>query len=408
MTKHLTPRAAAVRAHAGGAVVQFPVVAVGASAGGLEAFIQLLDILPANSGMAMIFVQHLDPMHQSMMAALLAPHTTMRVCEAVDRTVIEPNTVYVIAPGTYIGIRDRALTVGEPKERHGARMPFDFLLRSMAAAYGDHAMGVVLSGTGLDGNVGLKAIKDHGGLVVAQDPGEAAFPGMPQSAIDAGVVDRVLPIRKIPASLTTYADQMRLLTEQDHPFETAEVAAELGEITDLLRERAGQDFAEYKSGTLMRRTRRRMAIHAIGEVSAYVALLRTDAGELDALAKDLLIHVTSFFRDAAVFDLLAAKVVPEIVRKHPVGHPLRVWVPACSTGEEVYSLAMVFLESIAAAQKNIKLQMFGTDIDEQAVSAARSGVYPNSLKDEVSARAWNVFSARMPVATVLRRPCASR
>jgi two-component system CheB/CheR fusion protein len=367
-----------------GADAPFPVVAVGASAGGLEAFTKFLQVFPPKSGMAIIFVQHLNPTHKSMMVDLLAPHTKMPVHEATDGTQIEPDNVYVIAPGTYLAIRSGALLVSEPKEHHGARMPFDFLLRSLAEAYGDRAIGVVLSGTGMDGNLGVKAIKDRGGLVVVQDPGEAAQDGMPQSAIDTGVVDLILPIEKIPSSLTGYAQQMRLLHNQERPAGLGDAEPELSRITDLLRLRAAHDFTSYKPGTLMRRIKRRMAIHAIDEVSSYLALLLDDAKEIDILAQDLLIHVTSFFRDAAVFELLAAKVIPELVRQHPAGQPIRVWVPACSSGEEVYSLAMIFLEEIAAAKKNVKLQMFGSDIDEQAVAAARNGVYPASLKAEIS------------------------
>ncbi len=337
----------------------------------MDAFTKLLEHFPPHSGMAIILVQHLDPAHESMMVSLLAPHTKMTVCEAASGVRIEPNHVYVIAPGTSIAVRAGALVITEPKERHGARKPFDFLLRSVAEAYGPLAIGVVLSGNGADGSLGLMAIKDHGGLVVAQDPKDAANSGMPQSAIDTGAVDLILPIAKMPESLTTYAEQVRSHRGADQEIPEEDSEQHLSRITDLLREQGAQDFRAYKPGTLMRRIRRRMAIRAIPNVDDYIAFLGANSKEVEVLAKDLLIHVTGFFRDVEVFDFLAATVIPRIVRDHPLGQPIRIWVPACSSGEEVYSLAMLFLEEIAAAKKNIKLQMFASDVDEQAVIAAR-------------------------------------
>jgi two-component system CheB/CheR fusion protein len=355
----------------------FSVVAVGASAGGLDVFTRLLEGFPAQSGMALILVQHLDPSHKSLLAGLLAGHTRMAVREALHGDQIEPNTVYVIAPGTYLAVEAGTLVVTEPADRHGARMPFDFLLRSLAKAYGDRAIGVVLSGNGSDGAMGLRAIKDAGGLVAAQSPEEAEHKGMPQSAIAAGVVDIILPLEKISGSLAAYAAHI------ERPGESND-AALLRQITQLLVTRFSQDFSGYKPGTLMRRIRRRMAIHGIGDDADYLAHLNDDEKESEALSKDLLIHVTGFFRDPAVFAHLAAETIPSLVRLHPPGQPLRVWVPACSSGEEVYSLAILFLEEIQKLNIRIQLQIFGSDIDEQAIAQARAGRYPASLKDELS------------------------
>lgn len=382
----------------------FPVVAVGASAGGLEAFTRLLEAFPAKSGMAVIFVQHLDPTHESLMIGLLAPHTKMRVQEALEGMRIERDNVYVIAPGTSLSVGGGSLRVSAPKERHGARMPFDCLLRSLAEAYNEHAVGVVLSGTGADGTLGLQAVKDRGGLVVAQDPEEAAHAGMPQSAIDSRTVDLILPISKIPASLAVYAKHMSLVDE-DEP-ERAPADPLLDKIITLLRTRGGQDFTAYRPGTLMRRIRRRIAILAVSDTAAYLDLLADDAKELEVLAKDLLIHVTSFFRDPGVFRFLATSVIPQLVRQHPPGQPIRVWVPACSSGEEAYSLAILFLEEIAAAKQSFKLQMFGTDIDEESVATARHGRYGASLKGEISSERLERFfvedSGGYRVAAALR------
>jgi len=364
-----------------GITTNFPVVAVGASAGGLEAFTQFLQAFPSTTGMAFIFVQHLDPAHASMMVELLSAHTKMSVQEAVDGAHIKRNTVYIIAPGTYLAARSGVLCASTPQERRGARMPFDFLLRSLAETYGELAVGIVLSGNGTDGSLGLKAIKDSGGLVIAQDPDEAANTGMPQSAIGAGAVDLILPIARMPDSLAAYIQQIQAAPERES-LGNAEAA--LTQIIDTLRSQAAHDFAGYKPGTLMRRIRRRMALHGIEVIEAYAAFLPNNTKEIDALAKDLLIHVTGFFRDTAVFDFLSTTIIPQLVREHPPGQSLRVWVPACSSGEEVYSLAMLFLEEIAAVKKNIKLQIFGSDIDEHAVAAARSGIYPASLETEIS------------------------
>jgi two-component system CheB/CheR fusion protein len=359
------------------------VVAIGASAGGLEAFTHLLDVFPAQSGMAFIFVQHLDPTHKSMIAGLLASHTRMPVREAAANMPIEPDTVYIIAPGTYLAARDGMLAVSAPQARHGARMPFDFLLESLADAYGERAVGIVLSGNGADGSHGLRMIANNGGLVIAQDPDEAANAGMPQNAIATGAVDLILPIKIIPESLLRYARQMRFLDGQA-PAGGILVESEMNQITDLLRKHIGQDFSAYKPGTVMRRIGRRMAIHGINDFQSYLTLAVDSAKELTFLSKDLLIHVTSFFRDPEVFKYLAATIIPEMVAAHPAGQPLRVWVPACSSGEEVYSLAMLFLEEITSAKKVFKLQVFGSDIDDEAVATARAGVYPAAIMDTVS------------------------
>jgi two-component system, chemotaxis family, CheB/CheR fusion protein len=353
----------------------FPVVAIGASAGGLEACRNFLSALPAGNGMAFVLVQHLDPTHESMMVDLLASHTSMTVRQATDGMPIERDHLYIIPPGVYLAVSDGALHLSQPLARHGARLPFDFLLNSLAADRGKLGACVILSGTGMDGSHGLRAVKDHGGLVVAQNPDEAGYSGMPRSAILTGLVDSVLPVADIPAAL------MRI--NLDEPEEKHW----LPDIIDLLRSRTAHDFTLYKPGTLQRRIERRMGMAGIesGSGEGYIRLLQGDPDELNLLAKDLLINVTRFFRDPSVFEYLAEKIIPGLVRDHAPDRPIRIWVPGCSTGEETYSLTMLFREAISAANLGIKLQVFASDIDPDAVAAAREGLYPETIEADVSA-----------------------
>ena len=363
----------------------FPVVGVGASAGGLEACRKLVSALPATSGMAFILVQHLDPTHESMMVDLLVGHTAMPVQQAVDGAQIEPNHIYVIPPGSYLSVGNGALHLSHPKERHGARLPFDFLLYSLAEEYGPRAICIILSGTGADGTLGLKAVKEKGGLIVAQAPKEAGYDGMPKSAISTGAVDLVLAAAKIPGALVRYE---RRITATRVDLESQEDGASdwLPKVIDLLRRKTPHDFTLYKDGTLRRRIERRitMAGIEIEDADRYLEMLRNDSGELDLLAKDLLINVTSFFRDPHVFDFLSEKIIPELVRDRTPDQPLRIWIAGCSTGEETYSLAMLFLEAIAAAKNSVKLQVFASDVDPDAIASAREGLYPEKIEDEVS------------------------
>ncbi|MFS8037572.1 chemotaxis protein CheB [Xanthobacter sp. AM11] len=352
------------------------VIGVGASAGGLEACKKLLAALPGNHGMALILVLHLDPTHESMMADLLAPHTTMSVQQAADGMLVEPDHLYVIPPAFYLSVEAGHLRLSTPGAPHGARLPFDFLLKSLASEYGSSACGVVLSGTGGDGSAGLKAVKEGGGFTFAQDPEEADYDGMPRSAIAAGVVDLVLPVDKIPAALL-----VRTRQPDDGPANGA-----LKQVVELLRTSTAFDFTLYKPGTLQRRTERRMALAAMPphDMDRYLDLLHKDPVELELLAKDLLINVTGFFRDPEVFKALEEKIIPDLVRDHPPGRPLRIWVPACSTGEEAYSLAMLFFEAIAARKRNLHLQVFASDVDPDAVAKAREGFYPDAVTESVS------------------------
>ena len=383
------------RRRAGGATSEdarpaFPVVGIGASAGGLEAFRKLLEALPADTGIAFVLIPHLEPTHASMMVDLLGLHTAMAVLQVTDGMPIERNHVYVIPPQAYLSVHDGLLRLSRPEAPHGARLPFDYFLHSLAEQYGQRAVAVILSGTGADGSVGLKAISDGGGLVIAQDPEEAAYDGMPRNAIATGAVNLVLPVMQIPEALIRYAH---------HPYVTAGGPAipseddedqALADIIELLRTRTLRDFTRYRRATLLRRIRRRMAAAGIQRIADYIATLRQDTRELELLAKDFLIHVTSFFRDPAAFEGLAKTILPGLVGRAE-DQPIRVWVPGCSTGEEAYSLAIMFIEEFAAQKRGVKFQIFASDISEEALAFAREGVYPESIRGDVSAEQLRLF-----------------
>ena len=364
--------------------IDFPVVGLGASAGGLDAFKKLFDALPATCGMAFVLIQHLDPKHQSLMADLLATHTSLKVLQAEHGMPVERDHVYLIPPGRYLAIEDGSLRLSIPPDRHGARMPFDFFLRSLAGECGNRAICAVLSGSGSDGSLGLKAVKEKGGLVIVQDPEDAAFDGMPRSAIMTGDADFILSVAKIPAALIGYVGEAYLTTPRKAVAPPDAVGEALPEVIDLLAAQTTQDFSLYKQGTLRRRIERRMAMAGIPSGAKYLQTLREDAGELTQLAKDLLINVTHFFRDPGAFDELAVNIIPELVQRQTLDRPLRIWVPGCSTGEEAYSITMLFLEQIAAAKRNIKLQVFASDVDADCVAVARNGIYPDSIEADVS------------------------
>jgi two-component system CheB/CheR fusion protein len=350
------------------------VVGIGASAGGLEACRLFLGGLPAAPGMAFILVQHLDPTHDSMMAPLLAGATAMQVVEARDGMAVELDHLYLIPPGLYLAIANGRLNLSAPLARHGARLPFDFLLHALAAAAGSMAACVILSGGGADGSIGARAIAAAGGLVIAQDPAEATHPSMPESAIATGVVDLVLPAADIGAALLNF------LSGPGH----AHPAPGTLEIIALLKSLTAYDFTLYKTGTMDRRIARRMSIAGFGagETARYMERLRHEEAERRELVNDLLINVTNFFRDPKVFELLAASTIPDLIAAGDGA--IRLWVAGCSTGEETYSLTMLLLEGIDASGTLVMPQIFATDIDAQAVMRAREGLYPVAIEKDVT------------------------
>lgn len=362
------------------------IVVIGASAGGLAAARTLLKTLPAKSQTAYLLVQHLDPTHDSLIVGLLQRHTTIRVLEAAQGLPLSADTLYVITPNTDLLVQDGALIVTPAKGRYGARHPIDDLLRSLAEDAPRDTIAIILTGTGADGTEGAGLLKKAGGFVIAQAPEDAEYPGMPRHAITAGVVDLVLPLSQMSTAIEERRVALRA-TDTDGPARAAHASrAQMAVVVDLLRTRTHHDFKQYKLGTLQRRLERRQRL--IGpddsDMAAYVELLHRDSAELEALAKDLLIHVTSFFRDPAVFDTLVATVIPDLIQVHSVDQPFRVWVAGCSTGEEAYSLAIVIKEVIANLQRNIKLQVFASDVDPDAIATAREGSYPKSIEADVS------------------------
>jgi two-component system CheB/CheR fusion protein len=360
----------------------FLVVGIGASAGGLEACRLLLQALEPDRSMALIVVQHLDPTQQSLLAELLARYTGLIVRDAAEGMKIEPGHCYVLPPGNYLSVGQETLHLSRPLARHGARLPFDFLLHSLAQSYGARAISIILSGTGGDGSAGIRDIRASHGYVIAQDPTEAQYDGMPRSAIATGNVDAILPIAAMPAALAARA-ATRLaapvtVSETDHPF---------NEIVELLRNHTAHDFSLYKQGTLRRRIERRMALAGIprGNLGLYRDLIQTDTLELEALAQDLLINVTSFFRDPKVFETVRTTVIPALMADRNDPQPVRIWIAGCSTGEETYSLAMLFHEWADNSATKLKIQIFASDVDPDAVARARNGVYPAAIESDVSA-----------------------
>lgn len=361
----------------------FPIVGMGASAGGLEAFEKFFRHVPPDSGMAFVLVSHLDPGHVSMLTEILQRTTAMPVVEAQDQMAVAPNHVYVIPPNRDMAIFHGALQLRVPAGLRGQRMPIDFFLRSLAEEQGEKAIGVILSGTGTDGTLGLRAIHGAGGVSFVQDPSTAKYDGMPTSAVRSGLSIFVLPVEKMLEQMLTY---MKTLFEHKvKPVSTAPAATSaLNKIMLLLRSKTGNDFTLYKQSTIHRRIERRMNVHSIGDTDIYARYLQEHPGEVQLLFKELLINVTSFFRDPEAFDVLKKDILPQLFEHKPEGYTFRIWVPGCATGEEAYSVAIVFREYMEDVGQEFKVQIYGTDIDEDAITAARSGVYLPNITIDVS------------------------
>ncbi len=363
----------------------FPIVGIGASAGGLEALELFLKHVPEGSGMAFVIVQHLDPNHKGIMVELLQRTTPMPVVQVKDRQKVTPDRVYVIPPNKDMSILHGVLHLLEPAAPRGLRLPIDFFLRSLADDCKPRSIGVILSGMGSDGTLGLRAIKENAGVVFVQAPASAKFDGMPRSAIDAGLADVVAPAEELPRRIIGYLKHTPLITEPD-PSREGKAQSELEKIFILLRAQTGQDFSLYKRSTIYRRVERRMGLHQLGKIATYVRFLRENPQEIELLFKELLIGVTSFFRDPPAWEQMKDEVIPALLEGHPKGGGLRAWIPGCSTGEEAYSLAMIFKEALEQAKpdRNFSLQVFATDLGREAIDRARAGVYPSNIAADVS------------------------
>ncbi len=372
-------------------ILPFLSVAIGASAGGLHAFTTFLDNLPPDTGMAFVLIQHLDPIHKSLLVNLLAPHSTMPVIEAVDGMYLAPNTVFVIPPDATMTIDAGRLVVSSPAPARANRWPIDSFFASLAADQNRHAVCIVLSGAGSDGARSLREVKQQGGFILAQaqDDGQA-MAGMPYSAMATGLVDHLLAVQAMPAKLVDY---QRVLLGTPHgapPTTDAAGAPEVdptrfAEICALLRGRIGHDFSQYKKPTLQRRIRRRMQAQGIATVDDLIQVLRREPREIDRLFHDMLVGVTQFFRDPAAFQVVQDTVLPAILASKGTADPVRIWVPGCASGEEVYSLAILLRECMDLQGTTAKPQIFGTDIDEAAIATARAARYRQSAMARVTA-----------------------
>ena len=362
----------------------FPIIGIGASAGGLQALEAFFDNMPSENGMAFVIVQHLDPNRESILADLLQRHTAMHVVQVNDGIQVQPNNVYVVPPNRNMALFHGRLLLTETESHGGLRLPIDFLFRSLAEDQGQQAIGIILSGTGTDGTLGLKAIRGEGGMVIAQDPESAKFDGMPRSAIATGLADYILSPEEMPAQLIEYTQHLfTLQTTREIPLPIEDPEA-LQRIFVLLRRHSKHDFSLYKQNTVYRRLERRMAVNRIERMTDYALFVQQSPHELDTLFRELLIGVTHFFRDQEVFESLDQHVIAQLFEDRQPDQPIRVWVPGCATGEEAYSIAILIRERMSALGQEWETQIFATDIDDQAIEKARRGRFLDNIAADIT------------------------
>ncbi len=366
--------------------LKFPIVGIGASAGGLAAFEAFFAGMPDDHdpGMAFVLVQHLDPNHKSILVNLIQRYTRMQVFEVEDGMRVRPNCVYIIPPNKDMAFMNGSLQLLEPSVPRGLRLPIDFFFRSLAQDQRERAICVVLTGTGSDGTQGVRAIKGEGGMVIVQNPASTEYDGMPRSAINTGLVDYELPPAEMATQLIAYVTHAFGKPPRTASTPAPKTENALKKIFILLRAQTSHDFSQYKPSTILRRIERRMAVHQIERIDLFVKYLQETPAEVEALFRDLLIGVTSFFRDPDAFKLLEEKVIPKLFAGRPASAVIRVWAPGCSTGEEAYSLAILLAERQQAMKQSIKVQIFATDIDSQAIATARAGCYPAGIAADIS------------------------
>ena len=396
-----------------GHLTTFPIVGVGASAGGMEAFGELLRHVPPGAGMAFVLIQHLDPTHPSYLSEALARSTSFPVLEIKDGLRVEPDHVYVIPSNADVGILRGALALlPRPSEERKPHLPIDFFFKALAADLGNQAIGIVLSGTGSDGAEGLRAIKAEDGVTFAQEPGTAKFSGMPEAAMRTGAVDFCLPIPELAKELTRIAHHPFLLKHDAEKLATPEDDRELKKVLLLVRNAAGIDFSEYKLASIRRRLARRMALRRLTTLEEYVRLLRDEPAEAEALFEDFVIHVTSFFRDGDAFEKLKEHAFPDILKHKREGGNIRIWSAGCSTGEEAYSLLIALFEFLAQEDASeVPVQLFGTDISEKAIEKARAGFYPDGVLRDIGAERLARFFTKVEgggygISKTVRERCA--
>ena len=362
----------------------FPIVGIGASAGGLEALESFFGAMPNDPGMAFVVIQHLDPNYVGMMPEILQRRTKMKVLEATDGLAIETNHVYVIPPKKTMSILNAVLFLFEPIESHGLRLPIDYFFNSLANDRLENSIGIILSGMGSDGSLGSKAIKAKNGILLVQEPADAKYDSMPQSVLNQCVADIIAPAIELPAKLIAFLNPSALAPVLS--TQNIDNLSSIDKIIILLRTHNKHDFSMYKKNTLFRRIERRMSVHLIEGIDNYIRFLTENPTELDILFKELLIGVTSFFRDPLVWEMFINTILPDLFKIRPIGHVFRAWIPACSTGEEAYSLAIAFKEALEKEtdRKNFSLQVFGTDIDNDAIANARKAVFNSNIASDIS------------------------
>jgi two-component system CheB/CheR fusion protein len=382
----VTVEPVAIEARSGHDGPGFPIVGIGASAGGLAAFEAFFSGMPADTDpdMAFVLVQHLAPDHKSILSELVKRYTRMEVFQVADGMAVKPNCAYIIPPNRDMAFLNGTLQLLEPAAPRGQRLPIDFFFRSLAQDQHERAICIVFSGTGSDGTQGLRAIKGEGGMAMVQEPKSTEYDGMPRSAIATGLVDYVLPPAEMPAQLIAYAAHVFGKTSLPASPPAPKVEDALKKIFLLLRAQTGHDFSQYKQSTFGRRIKRRMAVHQIERLDDYVRYLQKTPAEVESLFRDLLIGVTSFFRDTQAFGALQEQAIPRLFAGRPTGAVVRVWLPGCSTGEEAYSLAILLQERMDEMKQSFKLNVFATDIDRRAIESARTGIYPASIAGDIS------------------------
>ena len=382
----------------------FPIVGIGASAGGLAAFEAFFAGMPqgADPGMAFVLVQHLAPDHKSILADLVRRYTRMQVFEVEDGMQVHINCAYIIPPNRDMAFLNGHLQLLEPSAPRGQRLPIDYFFRSLAQDQHERAIGIILSGTGSDGTAGVRAIKGDAGMVIVQSPDSTEFDGMPRSALATGLVDFELPPNEMANQLIAYVARAFGTLPRLGGIVAPQTENSLKRIFILLRAQTGHDFSQYKPSTIHRRIERRMAVHQIETLESYVKFLQLSPGEVEALFRDLLIGVTNFFRDTDAFTMLEQQILPKLFADKPAGGVLRVWVPGCSTGEEAYSIAILMQERIEALKQSYTVQVFATDIDSRAIATARAGLYPNSIAADITPSRLARFFAAEPDASAYR------
>jgi two-component system, chemotaxis family, CheB/CheR fusion protein len=361
-----------------------PVVGIGASAGGLEALEKFFQNMPIDKNITFVVIQHLSPKHKSLMPDILQKSTGMEISQIQKNTTVQPNHIYLNPPDKYVRIENGILKLSNPPNAQGPHLAIDYFLRSLAEDKADRASAIILSGTGTDGTLGIRAIKEKGGIVMVQDQKEARYDGMPLSAIHTGLVDLIRPVEKMPLELINYIEHSILLGEEVTAKGKDQTWNEIKKIFAIINSKLGHDFSHYKKTTITRRIERRMAVHKIKKIENYRHLLEQNPNEIEALFKELLIGVTQFFRDKPAFEILQNKVLPLILKNKSDNNDIRVWVPGCATGEEAYSLAIILAEAMEKSKDHVLVQIFATDIDPEFIEFARKGVYPDSIAADVN------------------------